>query len=112
MVKSICRAVSGIGICVGFISALLAFVAFVRIFDVPSGLGWRYPYVLNFFALLVIFVLSMLVAVGAFKVGAAIQEEIGHLRIRVIEIEKKMDAKQKEIDSLRKKINDIKRDYN
>jgi len=88
-------------------AAILTFFAFIRIFDVPSGFGWRYPYILNFFSTLVVFVLTLVVAIGAFKLGTVSQDETTFFHIKTIEIEKELERKQKEIDLLRRKIDDL-----
>jgi len=108
VVKSICRIITGIGVCVSVVTAVLVFFAFVRIFDVPGGFGWRFPYVLNFFVVLVVFALSLIVTIGASKLGTASQEETIFLRVKAIEADKKIDEMKKEIDSLRKKLRDMK----
>ena len=113
MVKSTCRSIAGSAVTIAVITGFLAYNAWQRI---PRGY-WihpnvREPYQATFFTLLAIVTLSIIVAIGACRLGNASHKETILLCTKAIENEKKLDNMQKEIDSLREKIDVLREEIN
>ena len=88
-----------------FIFAISIFIMMPRGDWVPSYAG---VYWLILLSTMIVAALSFLISIGATKLGAA--DEAASLRTRVIEIEKNLENKQKEIDTLRKKIGELRKE--
>ena len=108
--RPLCKAISILAGCISIPTAILTVRVFLRRVYFPQTSNWRAIYTNNFWMLIIILALLLLVAIGASKLGKASEAKSKHLDTEVMELVKKMDEKQNEIDSLRKQIEDIRND--
>ena len=110
MVKSLYKSISGLAACIGVVASVLAIATLIRMPSRYWGFGeTRQLFTINFLILLLIIALAILVAVGASKLGTANDAETSNLRTEIIEIRRKMHEKDKEMDTLRKKVEDLRK---
>ena len=110
VIKPLCKAISILAGCMSVPVAVFTTWVFVQKMDFSRVTTWRTFYDIDFWTLIIVLALLLLVTIGAHKLGKASEAESRHLREELIELAKKIDDKQEEINLLHSKIENLRND--
>ena len=105
MERDVYKKITIITTCICILAVILAIRPFMQWATYGDTL-----YIGVFWTRIMIAVLAAFVEAGTYKLRIACEDRISYLTARLIEMEKKAIKQQKQIDSLHKKINDIRND--
>jgi len=106
-----CKAISAVAVCVSVVAIIRIIIileALRHILPRRYGISMeRQLYMQSFWLALAIAAVAIIVSICVYKLGSAIETETAYLSREILELNRKIDTKQKEMVLLQQKINSV-----